>query len=73
MSVLTRRSKTPWSAEKKRDFWAGFLFALPWILGVLLFQAYPMVASLFFSFSIYDIPKAPVFIGFKNFNLLYFI
>ena len=67
MSVLTRRSKTPWSAEKKRDFWAGFLFALPWILGVLLFQAYPMVASLFYSFSIYDIPKAPVFIGFKNF------
>jgi multiple sugar transport system permease protein len=67
MSVIARRSKTTWSAEKKRDFWAGFLFALPWILGVLLFQAYPMVASLFYSFSIYDIPKAPVFIGLKNF------
>jgi multiple sugar transport system permease protein len=67
MSVLARRPKTPWSAEKKRDFIAGFLFALPWIIGVLAFQAYPMVASLFYSFSVYDIPKAPVFIGLKNF------
>jgi len=67
MSVLTHLSKKPWSAEKKRDFIAGFLFALPWIIGVLVFQLYPMGASLYYSFSNYDIPKPPIFIGLKNF------
>ena len=67
MGVLAGLQKKRRSAEKKRDFWAGILFALPWILGVLFFQLYPMGASLVYSFSNYDIPKPPTFIGLKNF------
>ena len=49
MSVLAHPSKTKWSAEKKRDFIAGVLFGLPWILGVLIFQdlcVIPMILAL---------------------------
>ncbi len=56
------------SANARREFIAGFLFALPWIIGVIAFQAYPMLASLYYSFTRYDIPKEPVWIGVKNFT-----
>ncbi len=74
VSITTARKKfqfvpfSRWSQQRKREFWAGFLFALPWIIGVLAFQAYPMLASLYYSFTRYDIPKAPVWIGITNFT-----
>jgi multiple sugar transport system permease protein len=59
--------KRRWSPLVRREFIAGLLFALPWILGVLLFQAYPMLASLYYSFTRYDIPKPPIWIGIDNY------
>lgn len=55
------------SKRQWREFWAGMLFAMPWILGVLFFLAYPMVASFYYSFTRYDIPKTPEFIGLANY------
>ena len=61
MSVLARRSKHR-GVPRSEIFGLDSCLHCPgfWRLA---FQAYPMVASLFYSFSIYDIPKAPVFIG----------
>ena len=44
----------------------GILFALPWILGFLLFTAYPIGASLFYSFTNYN-SFTITRIGFFNF------
>jgi len=56
-----------WSRNAQREFVAGLLFALPWIIGVLAFLAYPMLASLYYSFTRYDIPVAPRWIGITNY------
>ena len=44
-----------------------YLFIAPWIIGFLAFQLYPILSSLYFSFTDYEIPGKPVFIGFQNY------
>ena len=48
-----------------------FIFILPWILGVLIFQAYPILDSFYHSFTIYDVFQPAKWIGFRNYvNLI---
>lgn len=56
--------------NSKRDARVGVLFALPWILGFLLFMAYPLLASLFYSFTNYSILRPPHVIGLGNYQEL---
>lgn len=44
-----------------------YLFITPWIIGFLVFQLYPIISSLYYSFTDYEIPGKPVFIGFQNY------
>ena len=45
----------------------GYLFILPWLAGFLALRLGPMVASLFLSFTEYDIISPPEFIGIANY------
>jgi len=45
----------------------GLAFASPWIIGFLAFGLYPMVTSLFYSFTSFNILQAPKFIGLQNY------
>lgn len=54
----------------RRDYQA-FLYLLPWILGFLLLQFYPLVSSLIYSFSNYQIATKPVFTGLTNYITLF--
>ncbi|MES1227803.1 MAG: sugar ABC transporter permease [Armatimonadota bacterium] len=49
----------------------GYLFASPWLLGLLIFAAYPIVISLYYSMCDYSVLKEPVFIGFRNYTKLF--
>jgi len=51
---------------------AGYLFCLPWILSLIIFTAYPTIASFYFSFTKYSILKAPRWIGIGNYRTLFF-
>lgn len=55
---------------KKRDARVGLLFAAPWILGFLIFLAYPLIASLAYSFTNYSILRPPHWIGLENYREL---
>ncbi|WP_220182916.1 carbohydrate ABC transporter permease [Sphaerisporangium album] len=46
--------------------WA-YLFLLPWLVGLLVFQLGPMVASLVLSFTDYDLIDSPRFAGLGNY------
>ena len=54
--------------REERAFW---IFASPWIVGTVLFTGGPMIASLFLSFSRYDIISSPVFVGLENYIHLF--
>lgn len=49
----------------------GLLFVSPWILGFLGFTAYPVLASLYYSFTSYNILSPPQFIGLDNFAYMF--
>ncbi|WP_367618615.1 carbohydrate ABC transporter permease [Paenibacillus andongensis] len=48
----------------------GWLFITPWIVGLLLFYLYPLVSSIFLSFTSYSILKAGQFVGLQNYQSL---
>lgn len=49
---------------------AGYLFISPWLLGFFAFTIIPVLASLYFSFTNYDLLSAPVFCGIANFGAM---
>lgn len=57
-------------ARLKQNQLMGILFALPWILGFLIFLAYPLIASFYYSFTSFSVLKAPIWIGLDNYKEL---
>ncbi len=56
--------------RRRETLWFYILVA-PWIVGFLIFTAGPMLASLYFSFTKYDIVSQPRWVGLQNYtNLL---
>ena len=55
-----------WSLQK-RESAAAYTYISPWIVGFLLFTLLPMVASLYFSFTDYNIIESPTWVGLKNY------
>jgi multiple sugar transport system permease protein len=53
--------------QPKSQARAGFLFAAPWIVGFLIFMAYPLGASIYYSFCEWSVLKPPIFIGWSNY------
>ena len=49
---------------------SGVLFASPWIIGFAVFLAYPICASVYFSFTEYSVLKPPVWVGGDNYSTL---
>jgi multiple sugar transport system permease protein len=60
------RQKKP--AGQKKDNLAAYLFLAPWLLGLFLITIGPMLASLYLSFTDYNLIQAPQWIGFENFT-----
>lgn len=50
-----------------KDNYAGWLFIMPTVLGILFFTVYPMLSSLYYSFFDYNIVSPPTNFGFQNY------
>jgi multiple sugar transport system permease protein len=48
----------------------GYAFIGPWLIGFLLFTAFPFLASICLSFTRYNIVTAPVWVGTANYRML---
>jgi len=55
--------------QLKEDI-AGYAFISPWLIAFLAFAVIPIVMSLVYSFTDYDILSSPVFNGIKNFTFM---
>lgn len=49
----------------------GYIFLLPWIVGFLALAVGPILASLYLSFTRYDIINAPEWIGLENYQYMF--
>jgi multiple sugar transport system permease protein len=61
--------------RRRRSAWRRQLVALafmsPWIVGFSVFYVYPILSSLYFSFTRYDILTQPVWVGFDNYTFMF--
>jgi multiple sugar transport system permease protein len=60
----------PRSRFSGRETRAALLFISPWIIGFLIFTAYPVIYTGYLSFTDYDVINDPSFVGFENFKEL---
>lgn len=52
---------------------AGYWFAAPWIIGLLLFVLLPILITLFLSFTSYNLINSPKWIGLTNYKIMFFL
>jgi multiple sugar transport system permease protein len=58
-------------ALRRREAIAGLLFVLPWIISLLVFTAYPVLAAIYFSFTEYNILEPPRWVGLANYQKIF--
>jgi multiple sugar transport system permease protein len=58
-------------SRKVRDNLRAYLFLSPWLISLLLFTAYPMLASFYFAMTRYTIINPPEWIGIENFVVMF--
>jgi len=71
-SIHRVKAKTPeekriQAKEAGRDNKAGYLFLLPWLIGLVVITIGPMIASLYLSFTNYSLIQAPKWTGLDNY------
>ena len=74
-SALTAPAQPPAKASRQRPRTgrtgkngAAYVFLTPWLIGAALLTVGPMIASLYLSFTDYDLFSAPEFIGIANYQ-----
>ncbi len=56
------------SQMRQREAIQGYLFISPWIIGFLIFTLGPMLASFYYSFTLYNVQTSPRFTGLYNYD-----
>ncbi|SDD37304.1 multiple sugar transport system permease protein [Paenibacillus sp. UNCCL117] len=57
---------------RDNDHLTGYVFAAPFIIGFLIFTLYPMITSLYYSFTDYNMMETPRWIGLDNYHKMFF-
>lgn len=64
--VMKRKKRLSWKKNM-----TGYLFLLPWLIGFFCLAIGPILASLYLSFTNYNMLKAPKWIGLQNFTEMF--
>lgn len=56
----------------RRNLRNGLLFISPWLLGFCIFDIYPLIASMYYSFTDYNVLTSPGWVGTANYHELFF-
>lgn len=65
--MAAAKDKTTERKKTLRKF-EGYMFILPWLIGFFVFQLFPLLYSLYYSFTDYSIGSAYSFVGLKNYQ-----
>ncbi|MFC5447770.1 carbohydrate ABC transporter permease [Paenibacillus aestuarii] len=71
-TIATSTSKRRMAKLKRWDaFITGHLFISPWLIGFLLLTLYPMVQSLYYSFTDYSLLEEASWVGLRNYEKIF--
>jgi multiple sugar transport system permease protein len=71
MTSIAQPIKRRRMSQTTRNTINGVLFALPWLIGLLVFWIYPTIASAYYSFTKFNAVQSPEWIGFSNYIQLF--
>lgn len=63
-----RRKMSPLA---RKEAIIGYLFVAPWVIGFLVFLAYPMLSSLYYSFTNYNMARTADWVGLTNYRIFF--
>ncbi len=64
MTALAKKGASRFARRETIQF---YLYISPWIVGFLVFLLYPLLSSLYYSFTRYEIGGRPLWIGLRNY------
>jgi multiple sugar transport system permease protein len=67
--LVVRRRARLGTLARRRERWF-YLLISPWLIGLVLFQAGPVVAAFLLSFAEWPLPRPPSFVGLAHFRTL---
>lgn len=70
MATMGRRQRP--STLRQQETRAGLVFILPWLIGLLVFTTYPVLATFYLSFTDYNIVQPPIWAGLDNYRTMLF-
>ena len=71
MAVNSPVKQPRWTPNEKRNLRQALLFISPWIVGFVVYELYPLLASMYYSLTRYDLIREPVFLGLDNYINLF--
>lgn len=71
MAQAAMPRRKPMSQIRRKEAIAGLCFVMPWIISLLVFTAYPVLASFYYSFTQYSIVQAPKWVGMENYVTMF--
>ncbi len=71
MKARVSKNKSGINVMRRREAITGYLFAAPWIIGLFVFTLYPVLSSLFYSFTNYNLSSKWNFVGIRNYTVLF--
>jgi multiple sugar transport system permease protein len=71
MAEMAGSRPSRWTPRERRNLLLGLAFVSPWLIGFLIFTVYPLISSLYYSLTRYDLIQKPVFIGLENYNFIF--
>lgn len=60
-----------WHKLKDNEHLVGYAFSAPFVLGFLIFTLFPIVSSLYYSFTDYNLMDSPRWVGLNNYEKIF--
>ncbi len=70
MNREKKRGKVIRSKRQMKEAFKGYCFAMPWLIGFFVFTLYPLLSSLYYSFTNYSMSSSWNWIGLTNYRIL---
>lgn len=70
-SALSAQSFPSRMKRLKDRSWEGYYFIAPWLIGFFLLTLWPMIQSVYFSFTNYSLLEKAEWIGFRNYDNIF--
>lgn len=67
----TRPSRPGQSQLRRNERRVAYIFLAPWFIGLFVITVFPILASLYLSFTDYSLLEAPEWIGMENYNRMF--